>query len=82
LIDSVDDFSFETNLRERDEFDEKGRREIDDDESDDDDESMKNAKIDRDDDSVNNLNEIDRCDFFRKRNFSDEIHLKNCVLNN
>jgi hypothetical protein len=45
------------------------------DENDDDDDSMRNAKIDRDDDSMNDLSEIDRRDFSRKRDFSEEIHL-------
>ncbi len=53
------------------------RRGIDDDENDDDDDSMKNAKIDRDDDSMNDLNEIDRRDFFSKKDFIDEFHLLN-----
>jgi hypothetical protein len=42
------------------------------DEDDENDDSMKNAEIDRDDDS---MNEIDRRDFFRKRGFSKEIYL-------
>jgi hypothetical protein len=45
------------------------------DKSDDDDDSIKNAEIDRDDDFVNDLNEIDRREFFCKRSFLDEIHL-------
>jgi hypothetical protein len=45
------------------------------DESDEDDDSMRNARIDRDDDSMNDLSEIDRRDFFRKRNVSERIHL-------
>jgi hypothetical protein len=53
----------------------KTRREIDDDESDDDDNNMKNAKVDRNDESMNDLNEIDRRDFFKKRIFSKKIHL-------
>jgi hypothetical protein len=36
---------------------------------------MKNAEIDRDDDSMNDLSEIDRRDFFRRRDFSERIHL-------
>jgi hypothetical protein len=40
-------------------------------EGDDDDDSIENAEIDRDDDSVNGLSEIDRRDFFRKRGFSE-----------
>jgi hypothetical protein len=44
----------------------KARREIDDDENDDDDDNMKDARIDRDDDSINDLNKIDRRDLFRK----------------
>jgi hypothetical protein len=55
----------------------KARREIDDDESGDDDDSSKNAKIDRDDDSMNDLSEIDRRDFFSKKGFIDESHLMN-----
>jgi hypothetical protein len=51
----------------------KTRREIDDD-----DDNMKNAKIDRNDDSMNDLNEIDRRDFFRTKNLIDESHLLNC----
>jgi hypothetical protein len=38
---------------------------------------MKNAKIDRDDDSMNDLSEIDRRDFFSRKNFIDESHLMN-----
>jgi hypothetical protein len=71
LIDSID-------IERQEECDERTRREINDDESDDDDDSMKNAKIDRDDDSVNDLSEIDRRDFFRTKNFVDESHLLNC----
>jgi hypothetical protein len=36
---------------------------------------MRNAEIDRDDDSMNDLSGIDRRDFFSKRGFSKEIHL-------
>jgi hypothetical protein len=36
---------------------------------------MRNAEIDRDDDSMNDLSEIDRRDFFSKRDFSEDIHL-------
>jgi hypothetical protein len=50
---------------------------IDDDESDDDDDDMRNAEIDRDDDSMNDLSEIDRRDFFRTKSLSDEFHLLN-----
>jgi hypothetical protein len=39
---------------------------------------MKNAEIDRDDDSMNDLSEIDRRDFFRKNDFIDDFHLLNC----
>jgi hypothetical protein len=53
------------------------RRDVDDDEDCDDDDSMKNAKIDRDDDSMNDLNEIDRLDFFRTKSLIDEFHLLN-----
>jgi hypothetical protein len=45
------------------------------DEDDENDDSMRDAEIDRDDDSVNDLSEIDRRDFSRKRDFSEEIHL-------
>jgi hypothetical protein len=51
------------------------KSEEDDDENDDDDDNMKNARIDRNDDSMNDLSEIDRRDFFKKRSFSEEIHL-------
>jgi hypothetical protein len=44
---------------------------------DDDDECMKNAKTDRDDDSMNDLSEIDRRDFFIKNGFADGSHLMN-----
>jgi hypothetical protein len=44
-------------------------------EDDDDDNSMKDAEIDRENDSMNDLSRIDRRDFFSKRNFSEEIHL-------
>jgi hypothetical protein len=71
LIDSID-------VERRRRCDEKTRREIDDDEGDDDDDSMKNAKIDRDDDSMNDLSEIDRRDFFKTNGFIDESHLLNC----
>jgi hypothetical protein len=68
LIDSTDDFFFRINeVEKRNDFDEEARREIDDDESDDDDDdNMKNARIDRDDDSMNDLCGIDRRDLFRK----------------
>jgi hypothetical protein len=36
---------------------------------------MKNARTDRDDDSMNDFSEIDRRDFFRKRDLSEKIHL-------
>jgi hypothetical protein len=71
LIDSID-------VEERKKCDERARREIDDDENDDDDDNMKNARIDRDDDLMNDLNEIDRRDFFQTKNFIDESHLLNC----
>jgi hypothetical protein len=45
------------------------------DESDENDDSMRDAEIDRDDDSMNDLSEIDRRGFFRKRDFSERIHL-------
>jgi hypothetical protein len=44
---------------------------------DDDNECMKNARINRDDDSMNNLSEIDRRDFFSKKDFIDKSHLMN-----
>jgi hypothetical protein len=65
-------------MRERSEFDEKARREVDDDEGNDDDENMRDAKIDRGGDSVNNLSEVDRCDFLRMNDLIDESHLLNC----
>jgi hypothetical protein len=43
----------------------------------DDDDNMKNARIDRDDDSMNDLNEIDRRDFFSRKGFIAESHLMN-----
>jgi hypothetical protein len=43
----------------------KTRRDVDDDENYNDNESMKNAEIDRGDDSMNDLSEIDRRDLFR-----------------
>jgi hypothetical protein len=46
-----------------------------DDENDENDDSMKDAEIDRDDNSMNGFNEIDRRGFFKKRGFSEEIHL-------
>ncbi len=78
MIDSTNDFFFRIDeVEERNDFDEEARREIDDDESDDDDENMKNAEIDRDDDSMNDLSEVDRRDFFSRKNFIDESHLMN-----
>jgi hypothetical protein len=71
LIDSID-------VEEQRRCDERARREIDDDENDDDDDNMKNAKTDRDDDSMNDLSEIDRRDFFRKNDFINDSHLLNC----
>jgi hypothetical protein len=64
-------------MREREECGKKARRGIDDDEDDDDESSMKDARIDRDDDSMNDLSEIDRRDFFSKKDFIDESHLLN-----
>jgi hypothetical protein len=55
----------------------KARRDVNDDDDDDDDDNMKNAKIDRDDDSMNDLSEIDRRDFFSRKDFIDESHLMN-----
>jgi hypothetical protein len=57
------------------------RRDVDDDEVDDDDDSMKDAETNRDDNAMNNLSGIDRRDLFRKKSFSDEIHLENCCSN-
>ncbi len=45
--------------------------------NDDDDDCIQNAKIERDDDSMNDLNEIDHRDFFSKKDFIDESHLMN-----
>jgi hypothetical protein len=56
----------------------RARRDVDDDEDDDDDDSMKDARIDRDNDSMNDLSEIDRRDFFRAKDLIDEFHLLNC----
>jgi hypothetical protein len=61
LNDSADDFSLYARCGN--------------DENDENDDSMKNAETDRDDDSMNDLSEIDRRGFFRKRDFSEEIHL-------
>ncbi len=47
-------------------------------ENDDDDDNIENAKIDRGDDSMNDLSEVDRRDFFRKDDFIDDSHLLNC----
>jgi hypothetical protein len=47
------------------------------DESDDDDNSMKNAEIDRDDDSMNNFSDVDRRYFFRTKSLIDESPLLN-----
>jgi hypothetical protein len=55
----------------------KARRNIDDDEGDDDDENMRNAKIDRDNDLMNDLSEVDRRDFSSKKDFIDEFYLMN-----
>ncbi len=65
-------------VERREGCDERARREIDGDGGGDDDDSMSDAKIDRDDDSVNDLSEIDRRDFFSKKGFIDESHLLNC----
>jgi hypothetical protein len=43
--------------------------------NDDDDGSMRNAETDRGDDSVNDLSEINRRGFSRRRNFSGGIRL-------
>jgi hypothetical protein len=85
LIDSIDDFFFrigeveerDSDVKERSGFDEEARREVDGGEGNDDDGSMRNARIDRDDDSMNDLSEIDRRDFFRTKNLIDEFHLLN-----
>ncbi len=52
------------------------RRDVDDDEDDDED-YMRDAKIDRSESSMNDLNEIDRRDFFSRKDFIDESHLMN-----
>jgi hypothetical protein len=39
---------------------------------------MKDVKIDRSDDSMNDLSEIDRRHFFKTKSFIDESHLLNC----
>jgi hypothetical protein len=49
-----------------------------DDDDDDDDECMRDTRTDRDDDSMNDLSEIDRRGFFRTKGFIDEFHLLNC----
>ncbi len=67
MTDSVDCFSFETDVERR--------RENNDNEDDDDDDHMRNAEIDRDDDSMNDRSETDRRDFFSKKDFSKEIYL-------
>jgi hypothetical protein len=56
----------------------RARRDVDNGESDDDDDNIKNTEIDRDDDSMNDLSEIDRRDFFSRKDFIDESHLLNC----
>ncbi len=71
MIDSTDGFSFRIDEVEMRDDDVRARREIDDEDS------MKNAKIDRNDDSMNNLSGIDRRDFFSRKNFIDESHLMN-----
>jgi hypothetical protein len=38
---------------------------------------MRDERIDRDEDSVNDLSEVDRRDFFSKKDFIDESHLMN-----
>ncbi len=45
------------------------------------DEYMKNARIDRDDDSMNDLSEIDSRDFFIYNDFVDVFHLMNSLIN-
>jgi predicted phage gp36 major capsid-like protein len=78
LIDSTDGFFFRIDeIEKRSDFDEEARREIDDNESDDDDDDMRNAEIDRDDDSMNDLSEVDRRDFFSRKSFINESHLMN-----
>jgi hypothetical protein len=71
LIDSTDDFFFRIDGIKRRDDDVKARREIDDEDS------MRNAKIDRSDDSMNDLSEIDRRDFSSRKDFIDESHLMN-----
>jgi hypothetical protein len=56
----------------------KTRRDVENDENDDDDDNMKKAKIDRNDDSMNDFSEVDRRDFFRTKSLIDESHLLNC----
>jgi hypothetical protein len=71
LIDSTDDFFFRINEIKKRDDDVRARCEIDDEDS------MRNAKIDRNDDSMNDLSEIDRRDFFSRMSFIDESHLMN-----
>jgi hypothetical protein len=71
LIDSTDDFFFRIDEIERRDDDVRARREIDDEDN------MRNARIDRSDDSMNDLSEIDRRDFFSRKDFIDESHLMN-----
>ncbi len=71
MIDSIDDFFFRIDEIEKRDDDVKARREIDDENS------MRDAKIDQNDDSMNDLNEIDRRDFFSRKGFIDESHLMN-----
>ncbi len=71
MIDSTDDFFFRIDGIKRRDDDVKARREIDDEDS------MRNAKIDRSDDSMNDLSEIDRRDFSSRKDFIDESHLMN-----
>ncbi len=78
MIDSTDGFFFRIDeIGGRGDFDEGARREIDDDEGDDDDDDMRNAEIDRDDDSVNDLSGVGRRGFFRTKDLIDEFHLLN-----
>ncbi len=42
------------------------------------DECMRDAETDRGDDSMNDLSEVDRRDFFSRKDFIDEFHLLNC----
>ncbi len=72
LNDSTDDFSFWTDVRERNDNDKYVWCE--DDESDDDDETIDDAKTEREM-SLDRLRSDERRDFSSKRDFAEEIHL-------